>query len=99
MTESYLSNIWVGSKSGEVLHYEDRKVLKPHEAIETVREGQPNGQKWRLALWCVKAPESDKSLLTALDKLLRDYGLSTIADRIPGANRGAKIVGPEVGHE
>jgi len=90
---------WNLYPSVQVVHWEDRKELPPHQAV-TISVSPPNHSwKWRVTARCVRSPSAPPTLTTRVRDFLNDWNLGWVAAQLEIYDKGILVPGPEMPSE
>jgi hypothetical protein len=96
-SEAKVSNQWMNTQPGMVLHNEERKVIAPHSKEWIyVQPPRIQGSRWRIVLRCARVPGSDDSVLSKIGEVFEQYGLRRVAVWFQAETKVLSIRGPEL---
>jgi hypothetical protein len=91
------NRIWNIDPPVQVIHWEDRKELPPHQAINVTVS--PHSRKWRVTARCVRTPSAPPTLTTRVRDFLNDWNLGWVATKLEIYDKGILVSGPEMPSE
>jgi hypothetical protein len=99
LNELKTNRIWNIYPPVQVMHWEGRKELLPHQAA-TISVSPPNhAGKWRVTARCVRSPSAPPTLTTRVMDFLNDWNLGWVAAQLEIYDKGILVSGPEMPSE
>lgn len=87
---------WNIYPSVQVLHWEDRKELLPHQAVTVLSSPPHYLGKSRVTVRCVRSPSAPLTLTTRIRDFLDDWNLGWVAAQLRIYDKGISVPGPEI---
>jgi hypothetical protein len=98
LTELKTNKVWNVYPSPQVMHWEDRKQVLPHQALTfSVRRPFPfRPEEWRATIACSRSTDAPPTLTARLAKVLVDWKLDWVVTRLGIYDKSTLIPGPEM---
>jgi len=99
LNEFKSNGIWNIYPPQQVMHWEDRKQIPPHQSV-TISMTPPNRpEKWRVTANCMRTPGGPPTLATSVGNLLIAWNLSWVVEKLELYEKGVLVPGPEMQSE
>jgi hypothetical protein len=96
LTEIKTNRVWNLYPSPQVMHWEERNQVRPHQAVTFSVRPLLRAEEWRATVACSRSPGAPSTLTARIGEIMLNWNLDWLVARLGIYDKPILIPGPEI---